>query len=120
MADQDDDRIKQAHDNYEKYQGKRPEDATEDERHEEFERLMGVVRNKGFKPGWAAYKFKELFGDWPPREWKDEAPSGGKAPAGLTHCPHCGKSLAEASGSPPSVASEGDEPPPLSDEDLPF
>ncbi len=27
--------------------------------------LLWIVKTKGFKPGWAAYKFKELFGDWP-------------------------------------------------------
>jgi DNA repair protein RadD len=31
--------------------------------------LRGFGAEKGFKAGWAAHKFRELYGDWPPREW---------------------------------------------------
>jgi hypothetical protein len=29
--------------------------------------LTAVAVMRGYKPGWAAHKFKEKFGDWPPR-----------------------------------------------------
>jgi superfamily II DNA or RNA helicase len=29
--------------------------------------LIGIAQERGYKPGWAAYKFKEKFGDWPPK-----------------------------------------------------
>jgi DNA repair protein RadD len=29
--------------------------------------LLYIARERGYKPGWAAYKFKEKFGHWPPR-----------------------------------------------------
>jgi DNA repair protein RadD len=29
--------------------------------------LAGYAHRRGYKPGWAAYKFKEKFGHWPPR-----------------------------------------------------
>jgi DNA repair protein RadD len=29
--------------------------------------LLFIARERGYKPGWAAYKFKEKFGHWPPR-----------------------------------------------------
>jgi len=28
--------------------------------------LTSICRERGFKPGWAAVKFKEKFGTWPP------------------------------------------------------
>ncbi len=27
--------------------------------------LMHIAVNRGYKPGWAAFKFKEKFGTWP-------------------------------------------------------
>lgn len=27
---------------------------------------------RSMKPGWAAYRYKEAFGSWPPREWESE------------------------------------------------
>jgi superfamily II DNA or RNA helicase len=30
--------------------------------------LAWIARDRGYRSGWAAYKFKEKFGDWPPRE----------------------------------------------------
>jgi superfamily II DNA or RNA helicase len=35
-----------------------------------FAQLRGVAREKNYKPGWAAYKFKERFGEWPPRRFE--------------------------------------------------
>jgi superfamily II DNA or RNA helicase len=32
-----------------------------------FAMLIGYGNERGYKPGWAAYKFKEKFGTWPPR-----------------------------------------------------
>jgi DNA repair protein RadD len=29
--------------------------------------LAGIAQERGYKPGWADYKFKEKFGHWPPR-----------------------------------------------------
>jgi DNA repair protein RadD len=29
--------------------------------------LLYIAQERGYKPGWAAYKFKEKFGHWPPR-----------------------------------------------------
>jgi DNA repair protein RadD len=29
--------------------------------------LTSIAEQKGYKPGWAAYKFKEKFGEFPPR-----------------------------------------------------
>ncbi len=34
--------------------------------------LRGYVIEKGHKPGWAAHKFKERFGAFPPWDWNDE------------------------------------------------
>jgi DNA repair protein RadD len=38
--------------------------------------LLGIAQSRGYKPGWAGHKFKEKFGDWPPRSLpKPMAPS---------------------------------------------
>jgi DNA repair protein RadD len=29
--------------------------------------LLSIAEQKGYKPGWAAYKYREKFDDWPPR-----------------------------------------------------
>ncbi len=31
--------------------------------------LLGIAREKHYKPGWAAHQFREKFGDWPPRSF---------------------------------------------------
>lgn len=38
----------------------------------EYNRLWKVVQEKGFKPGWAAHKYKEKFGEWPPDGWREK------------------------------------------------
>jgi superfamily II DNA or RNA helicase len=38
-----------------------------------FDRHVLMAKSKGFKPGFAAFKFKEHYGNWPPREWSNEA-----------------------------------------------
>jgi DNA repair protein RadD len=35
--------------------------------------LLGIARERGWKPGWAAHKFKEKFGDWPLRGFGNPA-----------------------------------------------
>jgi superfamily II DNA or RNA helicase len=32
-----------------------------------YQQLTWIARQRGYKSGWAAHKFKEKFGDWPPR-----------------------------------------------------
>ena len=29
--------------------------------------LLGIAQERKYKPGWAAHKYKERFGKWPPR-----------------------------------------------------
>lgn len=41
--------------------------ASHAERMVEYDRLLEVARSKGFKDGWAAHQYKELFGKWPRR-----------------------------------------------------
>lgn len=40
-------------------------EATKDEKQKEFDRLVAICLNKGFKPGWVNNKYKEKFGVWP-------------------------------------------------------
>jgi hypothetical protein len=40
---------------------------TSEEQVEFLRELLGIAGERGYKPGWAAYKFKEKFGTWPPR-----------------------------------------------------
>lgn len=40
-----------------------------DERRRFYDVQVGKARSRGFKPGFAAAKFKEKFGDWPPWDW---------------------------------------------------
>jgi DNA repair protein RadD len=37
-----------------------------------FEKMIALARSRGYKPGFAATKFKEHYGAWPPRLWSDE------------------------------------------------
>jgi hypothetical protein len=34
-----------------------------------FAEMRGYAIERRYKPGWAAYQFKEHFGEWPPRSW---------------------------------------------------
>jgi DNA repair protein RadD len=34
-----------------------------------FAELRGIAHERNYKDGWAAHKFKERFGDWPPRQF---------------------------------------------------
>ena len=43
---------------------------TQEERAIMYGELKGYAEEKGYKPGWAAAKFKDRFGDWPSKEVK--------------------------------------------------
>lgn len=34
-----------------------------------FRQLLWIVQEKGYSPGWAGHKYREKFGNWPPRSW---------------------------------------------------
>lgn len=36
-----------------------------------FLELRGFAKERGYKPGWAAHRFKARFGKFPPRDWND-------------------------------------------------
>ncbi len=40
-----------------------------------FDTVVGVARAKGYKPGFAAARFKDRYGGWPPWEWSEMARS---------------------------------------------
>lgn len=40
---------------------------------EEFRQLQSFAKARGFKSGWAAVRFKQMFGTWPPRAWSNAA-----------------------------------------------
>jgi superfamily II DNA or RNA helicase len=46
-------------------------DAPEVVRREFFDKQAVLARSKGYKPGFASAKYKELYGEWPPREWSE-------------------------------------------------
>ena len=37
-----------------------------------FSKHVSIARMQGFKPGFASAKYKERYGDWPPRAWSDK------------------------------------------------
>lgn len=39
--------------------------ATPDQKRRAYEQLLFVAESKGYKPGWAGYQFKAMFGQWP-------------------------------------------------------
>ena len=34
--------------------------------------VRGIGEERGYKPGWAAHKFRERFGEWPPFDWNSD------------------------------------------------
>jgi hypothetical protein len=42
-----------------------PDAATYSETRAYFKHLTSVAAAKGFKPGWASYRFRDVFGNWP-------------------------------------------------------
>lgn len=71
-----------------------PEEADEGVRKKEFLRLMGVAEEKGFQRGWIGHQFKDLFGEWPPRDWENKAQAAQSSRRGSPKrtCPTCGGS----------------------------
>jgi DNA repair protein RadD len=45
----------------------------EDVRRADFIALVQTASARGFRPGYASAKYKEKYGDWPPRSWGQEA-----------------------------------------------
>lgn len=45
----------------------------EDVRRADFLALLQTASARGFRPGYALAKWKEKYGDWPPRSWGEEA-----------------------------------------------
>lgn len=39
-----------------------------------YRQLLWLVREGGYNPGWAAHKYREKFGNWPPRPWGTKEP----------------------------------------------
>ncbi len=42
-----------------------PQHASMEQKRSVFEHLTGIAEAKGFKPGWASHRFREMFGHWP-------------------------------------------------------
>ena len=40
-----------------------------------YRQLLWIAEERRYKPGWAAHKFKEKFGTWPPLAVRDAAPT---------------------------------------------
>lgn len=38
--------------------------------------LLGIAAERGYRPGWAAHKYRTKFGVWPPRGWSATATPG--------------------------------------------
>ena len=39
-----------------------------------YRQLIALAAERGYRPGWAAVKFKEKFGAWPSWGWRDDSP----------------------------------------------
>jgi superfamily II DNA or RNA helicase len=39
-----------------------------------FQQLLWIARERCYKPGWASHKYKNKFGEWPPRSWGSTGP----------------------------------------------
>lgn len=52
----------------------KPEEASVDVRRRHYLELAGMAQEHAWKAGWAAHKFKEAYGQWPPAAWKRMAP----------------------------------------------
>jgi DNA repair protein RadD len=57
---------------------------SKEERMHFFLELSGYAQMKGWKPGWAAYQYKERFGEWPEWKWKDHVDQHGGTEPSLT------------------------------------
>ncbi len=45
-----------------------------------YRELLGYAVNHGYKSGWAGHKYKEKFGDWPPKYLKNAKPAAAWSP----------------------------------------
>ena len=52
-----------------------PQQYSEDDRVIFFRQLRSVQQTRGYKPGWAAHKFKDKFGHFPPWDYNDLPPA---------------------------------------------
>jgi superfamily II DNA or RNA helicase len=59
---------------YRKVFGERPDlsRASERAKRNEFRLWRRKGTESGYKSGWAAFRYKETFGAWPPKSWKDD------------------------------------------------
>jgi superfamily II DNA or RNA helicase len=57
-----------------KIQNKNNRTYTNQQKHDFYSGLLGYVKKKGYKQGWASHKYKEKFGVWP-NHYKDAKPS---------------------------------------------
>jgi superfamily II DNA or RNA helicase len=48
--------------------------------------LAYIARERGYKPGWAAYKYKEKFGHWPLQRYVTPTPPSAEVLAWERHC----------------------------------
>lgn len=98
----------------------------ETKRRADFLGWVDEAKSSGKKLGWAAYQYKDAYGDWPPKAWSMEAgtmparPPGSPVVAskpawdGQGACPTCGHAKA-AQAAPKKDAAHGAYPPPPSD-----
>ena len=45
---------------------------TEEKRRECYDSLVNEAKEKGFKLGWAGFRYKDAYGEFPPKDWKPE------------------------------------------------
>lgn len=50
--------------------------STEEERRAKYNELLGLAQRRGNSNGWAAHRYREEYGQWPPRAWEpiDKSP----------------------------------------------
>ena len=49
-----------------------PEESPETERRRFYALMLQKAADMGYKPGWAAHRFKDKFGTWPPKEFRSK------------------------------------------------
>lgn len=54
---------------------------SEEKKRGDYNHWLAEAQERGWKPGWAAYQYKDQYGEWPPKEWK---------PVDSSVCPTCG------------------------------
>lgn len=54
-----------------------PAGMSDDQRRSFYLQLAGLSEIRGYSKGWAAYKYKEKFGGWPPWSWKEHVDAHG-------------------------------------------